>query len=141
MRIRLCALVSAGAIATACFSEHEPELDEAAITCARAELPAGPDSAIVVIRGFRYEPAELAVPPGTRIVWINCEPAGTPGHTTTADDGTWDSPTLVPGEVFSAVLSLAGTYDYHCRPHPGIRGSVLVADGAAAQRAARLAVR
>jgi plastocyanin len=58
-------------------------------------------------------------------VWINCEPAGTPGHTTTAADDAWDSPTLAPGEHFSSVPA-PGTYDYFCRPHPFIEGQLVV---------------
>ena len=126
------AALLAAAVAAECFSEHEPNLAEEEFTCARAELPAGPDSAIVIIRGFAYEPAEVDVAPGTRIVWINCEPEGTPGHTTTAEDGSWDSGTLERGDVFSAEAPAAGAHDYFCRPHPFIRGRVVVQEGALA---------
>ena len=86
----------------------------------------------MIIRGFAYEPAEVDVAPGTRIVWINCEPEGTPGHTTTAEDGSWDSGTLERGDVFSAEAPAAGAHDYFCRPHPFIRGRVVVQEGALA---------
>jgi len=139
----LSALLAVAGIAS-CFSSHEPEGpdQQAGMTCERAELPAGPDSAIVIIRGFRYEPAELTVAPGTRVVWINCEPEGTAGHTTTADAGAWDSPTLLRGDVFSTVADEAGTFPYHCRPHPGIRGELIVTGIVTSrQRARRLARR
>lgn len=126
---------------SACFSGHEPRAIEESVTCERAELPAGPDSAIVVIRGFRYEPAEITVTPGTRVIWVNCEPAGTAGHTTTADGGSWDSPTLVTGQSFS-ISAVQGVFEYHCRPHPGIRGRLAVQGGAATRQIpARLARR
>lgn len=134
-------LAMAACAAAACFSEHEPDLSDGAFTCERAEQPAGLDSAIVFIRGFAYEPAQLTVAPGTRIVWINCEPEGTPGHTTTAEDGSWDSQTLVRGDVFSTEAPEPGAHEYFCRPHPFIRGQIVVADGALAQGAARLARR
>jgi nitrite reductase (NO-forming) len=124
MRAATAAL--AAAVVAACFSEHEPSVPDEGLTCERAELPAGPDSAIVVIRGFAYEPAQLAVAPGTRIVWINCEPEGTPGHTTTAGDGSWDSPTLLRGDVFSVDAPAPGAHDYFCRPHPFIQGRIVV---------------
>ena len=131
------AAVSAGVALSACFSEHEPNLSVDGFTCERAELPPGPDSAIVIIRGFAYEPAQLEVAPGTRIVWINCEPEGTPGHTTTAEDGSWDSRTLETGDVFSTEAPAPGAHDYFCRPHPFIRGQIVVQEGAlAAGRAA-----
>ena len=126
------AAVSAGAVQAACFSEHEPNVASEEFTCERAELPPGPDSAIVIIRGFAYEPAQLEVAPGTRIVWINCEPEGTPGHTTTAEDESWDSQTLQTGDVFSTEAPEPGAHDYFCRPHPFIRGRIVVQDGALA---------
>ncbi|HEX5004199.1 MAG TPA: cupredoxin domain-containing protein [Gemmatimonadales bacterium] len=122
---RLAALLAGCAAAAACFSERSAAPAEPTLTCARAEQPAGPDSAIVIIRGFAYTPAQLTVAAGTRVVWINCEPEGTPGHTTTDDGGAWDSPTLTTGEVFS-VVPAPGTYAYHCRPHPFIQGQLLV---------------
>jgi plastocyanin len=134
-------VVLAMIVAGACFSSHEPEMLEVGFDCVRAEEPAGPDSAIVIIRGFAYEPAVITVAPGTRIVWINCEPEGTPGHTTTAESDAWDSPTLSPGEVFSTEAPEEGVHEYFCRPHPFIRGQVTVAAAAAAQRSGRVALR
>ncbi len=124
----VAALTAAALAAWGCLSEHLPSEPASGMTCARAEEPPGPDSAIVVVRGFQYLPADLAVAPGTRVVWINCEPAGTPGHTTTADGGLWDSPTLAPGDVFSLEAPSAGSFGYHCRPHPGIRGTLAVSE-------------
>ena len=119
-------LAAASLGAMACFSEHAATGPEASVTCERAGLPPGPDTAFVIVRGFAFEPAELRVPRGTRIVWVNCEPAGTAGHTTTADAETWDSPTLVPGAVFAAKMEDPGAHPYACRPHPFMRGSVVV---------------
>ena len=120
-RVRLLAVVAA----LACFSERSSSPPDAGLTCARAGQPPGPDTAFVIISGFAFSPVQVTVASGTRVVWINCEPAGTPGHTTTVDAGAWDSPTLLPGEVFS-VVPAAGTFDYHCRPHPFMQGRVVV---------------
>jgi len=113
------------AVIAACFSERGTAPEPSGVTCERAGQPPGPDTVFVVISGFAFTPAETTIPSGARVVWINCEPAGTPGHTTTAVDGAWDSPTLMPGDVFSVVPSV-GTYDYHCRPHPFMQGRVVV---------------
>lgn len=109
----------------ACFSERSAEPVETDLTCARAVQPPGPDTAFVVIQGFAYGPAVTQVAAGTRVVWIDCEPSGTPGHTTTETDGAWDSPTLASGDVFSEVPS-AGSHDYYCRLHPFMTGQVVV---------------
>ena len=113
------------AVFVACFSEQGMGPQPVGVTCERASQPPGPDTAFVVISGFAFSPAETRVAPGVRVVWINCEAPGTPGHTTTATDGGWDSPTLAPGDVFS-VIPAAGIHDYHCRPHPFMQGRVVV---------------
>jgi plastocyanin len=113
------------AAALACFSERSNSPTDSDLTCARAEQPPGPDTVFVIIRGFAFAPAQVSMAAGARVVWINCEPAGTPGHTSTVDNGAWDSPTLLPGNVFSVVPTV-GSYDYHCRPHPFMQGRVVV---------------
>lgn len=123
VRLTACGLTLVAALA--CFSERSTSPPESGLTCARAEQPPGPDTVFVLIRGFAYVPADVQVPAGTRVVWINCEPEGTPGHTTTANSGQWDSPTLSAGEVFSFVPA-AGVSDYFCRPHPFIQGRIVV---------------
>ena len=122
-RFAACGLVLA--VAAACFSERSVGPPETDLTCARAVQPPGPDTAFVVIQGFAFNPAVTQVAAGTRVVWINCEPSGTPGHTTTAVSGAWDSPTLTPGDVFSDVPA-AGSHDYYCRVHPFMTGQVVV---------------
>jgi plastocyanin len=124
-RPRLLAAALAACTAAACFSEHAPSGPSDALTCVRAGEPPGPDSAFVVVSGFAFAPAELRVPAGTEVVWINCEPAGTPGHTTTAEGDEWDSPTLSSGDVFSAVPA-AGDHPYFCRVHPFMQARVIV---------------
>lgn len=123
MRMALLALGTLAGV-VACYSIHEPSTDVASVDCARTEQPPGPDSAFVVIRDFAFHPAELTVPEGTTVVWVNCEAEGTPGHTTTSE--AWDSPTLVPDASFG-VTPAVGSYDYHCRPHPFMEGRVVVA--------------
>src|SRR5205807_1221028 len=62
--------------------------------------------------------------PGTRNVWTN---VGRKRHTVTADTGSFDSGTLLPGETFSYVVPMSvGSFTYHCRFHQYIRGSVTV---------------
>lgn len=113
------------ALAAACFSERPAGPPDTSVTCARAVEPPGPDTAFVVIQEFAFTPAVTQVAAGVRVVWVNCEPSGTPGHTTSAVSGAWDSPTLAPGEVFSDTPA-AGSYDYFCRIHPFMQGTVVV---------------
>lgn len=56
-----------------------------------------------------FAPAELTVAPGQTIVWTNASSAE---HTVLAEDGTWDSGPLSPGDTFSITLRREGSYPY-----------------------------
>jgi plastocyanin len=47
-------------------------------------------------------------------------------HTVSADDGSWSSGPIRPGQRWSANFNEPGTYVYHCGPHPFMKGSVIV---------------
>jgi plastocyanin len=109
-----------------CFSERSsgPGID---LEGCDVQLPSEAfGSTIVVIRDFNFSPAQVSVSPGSKVTWVNCEPAGTAGHTSTADAGAWSSPLLAPGSTFTRQFSTAGPFPYHCDPHPGMRGTVTV---------------
>lgn len=80
----------------------------------------------VSIEDFFFSPANMTVAPGTTVTWVN---NGQAPHTSTADDGTWDSGTLQPGESFSFTFNQAGTYIYHCTIHPNMTGTITVGGG------------
>ena len=85
---------------------------------------------VVSIEDFYFEPANAAVQPGDTIVWIN---EGVHPHTVTADDGSFDSGTLQPGQAFSWTFRAPGTVSYYCTIHPFMRGSVSVGQSSAGQ--------
>src|SRR5215208_106034 len=80
----------------------------------------------VSIEDFFFSPANMTVAPGTTVTWVN---NGQAPHTSTADDGAWDSGTLQPGESFSFTFDQAGTYTYHCSIHPDMTGAITVSGG------------
>lgn len=63
---------------------------------------------------------------GGTVTWVNCDDPGQPAHTSTADQGAWSSPSLNPGDVFSRAFAQAGTFAYHCEPHPFMTATVIV---------------
>jgi plastocyanin len=83
----------------------------------------------VSIEDFFFSPANMTVAPGTTVTWVN---NGQAPHTSTADDGTWDSGTLQPGKSYSFTFDQAGTYTYHCTIHPNMTGTITVGGGASA---------
>ena len=124
----LAALVAASLVlgGIACFSERSSGPSGNFDGC-NAQLPAEAfGSTIVVIRDFAFDPATVRVRPGTKVTWVNCGPQGDESHTSTANQGAWSSPLLAPGATFTQTFATAGSFPYHCTPHPGMTGTVTV---------------
>lgn len=72
-------------------------------------------------RAFAPDLVDIAV--GGTVTWTNTDSVA---HTTTADQGSWDSGSVAPGGKFSSTYSSAGTFPYHCAIHPGMVGTITV---------------
>lgn len=81
------------------------------------------DSAAATIQDFTFQPGRLEIAAGTTIVWTN---AGQIAHTVSAEDGSFDSGLIEPGQRGSLTFSRPGTYPFHCTPHPFMRGVIVV---------------
>lgn len=75
---------------------------------------------VVMIVGSRFDESEITVPVGTTVVW---ESQASLPHTVTADDGSFDSGTLVSGDTFSFAFEEAGEFPYYCAFHGGPGGA------------------
>src|SRR5918997_5012518 len=96
-------------------------------------IAAHQDAAVAVqVVDFAFEPGTLTVPAGATVTWTN---AGNRPHTVTADDGSFDSGRLDPGEQFSQTFDQPGTFAYHCGFHPEMLGSIVVTEQQAAESA------
>ena len=114
------------AILVACFSDRTSGPTNTLEGCS-AQLPAEAfGSTIVVIRDFAFSPAAVRIRPGTKVTWVNCGAQGEDSHTSTANGGAWASALLAPGATFTREFSSAGSFPYHCEPHPQMTGSVTV---------------
>jgi plastocyanin len=101
-----------------CFSERVAGTDPPP-----GNLCEGSPANVVQIRNFAFATPQLTVAPGTRVTWVNCDEVA---HTSTADGGAWNSGLLAPGAAFSRTFAAAGTFPYHCDPHPGMTATVTV---------------
>jgi plastocyanin len=110
---------------TACFSDRSATGPTGG-TCNINLNPSQYGSTIIAIQGFSFQPTPVHVRVGGKVSWLNCEPAGTPSHTTTADAGAWTSSLLDPGSTFTFTFNTAGTFDYHCEPHPSMTAQIIV---------------
>jgi plastocyanin len=79
----------------------------------------------VTIQSFSFQPATLTVPSGTTVTWTNKDNVA---HTVTADDASWDSGSLTPGQTFSRTFEMAGAFQYHCTPHQRMVGTIVVTE-------------
>jgi plastocyanin len=57
------------------------------------------------------------------VTWTNND---TVAHTSTADNGQWNSGSIAPQGSFSRMFPTAGSFTYHCAIHPGMVGTVTV---------------
>ncbi len=78
-------------------------------------------TATVEIKGFAFNPDTLTIQKGTTVTWTNKDSAP---HTVTGD--TFGSETLSQGQAFGYTFNEAGTFEYQCHIHPGMRGKVIV---------------
>ena len=83
----------------------------------------------IAIDNFAFTPAEVTVPVGGTLAWTNNQNVR---HTTTADNGAWDSGILTSGQSFEFTFNTAGDFTYHCDIHEEMVGVVHVVAAAAA---------
>ena len=77
----------------------------------------------VEIKDFAFSPATLTVKVGDTVTWTNQDSVG---HSATADDGSFDTGILAQGESNTVTFTEAGTFAYHCTPHPNMTAMIVV---------------
>lgn len=122
-------IAAAGLIAAGCFSDRGTDLTEPGegdCTISIDSPVIGTVGTVIALRDFEFAPEEVRVPRGTRVTWLNCEGENIDAHTTTSDAGVWASGSMRTGAAFSRVFDEVGRFEYHCEPHPFMRGVVVV---------------
>jgi plastocyanin len=76
----------------------------------------------VSIKGFAFKPATLVVNRGARVAFANA--SGVP-HTATKG-GSFDTKRIAPGKSATVRFNQKGTFAYHCKIHPSMRGKIVV---------------
>src|SRR6476646_10797974 len=80
----------------------------------------------VIMKGIRFQPAELNVHPGETVDFKNEDIVA---HTVTADDGSFNSGLIQPGSSWKMTVQKAGTLAYHCTPHPNMKATLVASSG------------
>ncbi|MGH7460369.1 MAG: plastocyanin/azurin family copper-binding protein, partial [Longimicrobiales bacterium] len=111
----------------ACFSERDGVIEVGGEDCPVPLSALGARKAVVAIRAYTFFPDTLRVSAGTTVTWVNCDDvARGDAHTSTSDNGVWNSPLFVEGQTFARPFSAAGNFPYHCQPHPAMRAVIIV---------------
>ena len=92
-----------------------------AVAAGAAAAAAGA-SHTVTIENMQFNPAQLTVHRGDRIVWVNKDLFP---HTATADK-VFDSGSIAADASWSYVANQSGEYAYHCTFHPTMKGRITV---------------
>ncbi|HEU0051922.1 MAG TPA: plastocyanin/azurin family copper-binding protein [Longimicrobium sp.] len=112
------ALLAAGGLA-GCFSERVSITPPTGQELCTGVAPPN----VVRIQNFSFSPNVLNVARGTTVTFVNCE-AGGIQHTSTSDTGLWNSNLLPQYTTFTRTFDAAGTFPFHCVPHPTMKGTV-----------------
>jgi len=129
MKRRLCYLVAllAGVLLLVPIAIAQEERDQSVQAVPIQNV------ASVDIKDDSFDVADIAVNPGTTVYWYN---AGEVPNTVTADDGSFDSGQLNPGDSYIVTFLGSGRLSYYCQLHPEMVGSVTVGGGSGGGEAA-----
>jgi plastocyanin len=109
---------------------EEPSATSESTTTEPAESGAGGEhlerSVKVDIADFAYDPDPVRVQAGGKVIWLNEDSAA---HTATADDGSFETGEIDEGKLKSESFKQPGTFTYHCRIHPQMKGTIEVVEG------------
>src|SRR5262252_3751475 len=88
-------------------------------------LPASGSAATISVKivSGAFQPASLSISSGDVVQWTNNTSVN---RQVVADDGSFVSSTLKPGQTYSFTFKAAGSYAYHDGLHPSVKGSVAV---------------
>ena len=90
---------------------------------AAAPPAAGPKTYTVAIENMQFNPGQLTVHRGDRIVWVNKDLFP---HTATADGHTFDSGSIAQNGSWTYVAGKPGEYSYGCTFHPTMKATLTV---------------
>ena len=81
----------------------------------------------VVVKGGALEQEELVVAVGTAVKFVNAEPDDSDiRHRLVADDGSFDTGELVPGDTYDFTFQTPGTFAFTDQMDPNIKGTIIV---------------
>jgi plastocyanin len=93
------------------------------VAAAIAATPVRADDVEMKIDNFTFNPQQITVKAGTKVIWTNNDDIP---HTVTSKTGIFKSKPLDTDDKFSFTFTTPGTYSYFCALHPHMTGSIVV---------------
>ena len=95
------------------------------ITYAKTRPTTAPSPTIIKIEKFACVPDHLDISAGSTVTWVNADDVP---HTATGKgaDPAFDSGPLDTDDKFSFKFTTPGTYEYYCKVHPHMTGTITV---------------
>jgi plastocyanin len=75
------------------------------------------------MKNIHYLQPTIEIEVGTTVEWKNNDPLL---HSVTADNKSFDSGVIQPGKTYRHTFTRAGTFRFHCVPHPFMTGTIVV---------------
>ena len=89
--------------------------------------PSGqPSTGTINIRDMMFTPSQITIAKGGSVTWTNND---TVTHTVIDDLSNVGGPAsgdIPPGGKYSFTFNKTGSFQYHCRIHPSMRGTIVV---------------
>jgi plastocyanin len=89
-------------------------------------MPGDPN--VIPMQGNQFVSPEITVPVGTTLTWVNMDGEA---HDVIANDLSFESPLVNPGETWQFTFTAPGTFKYLCDLHVAMEGTVNVLAAAA----------
>jgi plastocyanin len=98
-------------------------LSVAALLLAGCSSESSVEGAAIAIHGNTYDPTTATVEAGEHVHFANHDSVK---HSVTPDSGGFSGKDIAGGEEADIVFADAGTFAFHCKYHPAMRGTVVV---------------
>jgi plastocyanin len=102
-------------------------------TIQRTQTPTQPQGKVIVVNpkgsgtnpNLTFEPqvVKVKINVNNTVVWVNEDDVT---HAVVARDGSFNFPSINPGQSVSFTFTRPGRYDYYCNLHPWMTGTVVV---------------
>jgi plastocyanin len=102
-------------------------------TTQRTQTPTQPQGKVIVLNpkgsgtnpNLTFEPrvVKVKINVNNTVVWVNEDDVT---HAVVARDGSFNFPSINPGQSVSFTFTRPGRYDYYCNLHPWMTGTVVV---------------